>query len=740
MLNSASAMRIQADSFVPGSASVQRSGLRPRPWLPATVLLTAVLAAGPGPAQEVKDESPAPTPTQEATAADAKKVRTAADPQLKRSEDMVVTATRSERSAVDVPVSVTLVPREVLDEAPSRTLDDALRTVVGLNLPLGNSNLIQPTTNNVSMRGLGGSRALVLLDGIPQNDAVAGYVHWNKMPLQDIEKVEVARGAASSLFGNYAMGGVVNIFTRPLEPGRVAADASYGSFNTSRLSASVTEGLGAGFNFGVFANYENTDGYNRTLPEERGAIDIASSSRTFNLMTKFDYKTASGVETFVKGGVVDQDMGQGTPLNNNHQRIYDVSGGARFPLGDSLLSASAFYQDASYSLYASSLVPGAGRDKEYPSVSGEQPGWDLGGSLQWSKPLTGLVKFLTFGLDIRKVTSHDTSQAFNISGQQTSSRASQGHQLFEGVFGEASFLPDPRLEVLLSARLDAWQNTGGQEENTPGGVTTYEDKSATRFDPRLSLRWAVSDAVALRGAAYRAFRAPTLRDLYRSSSQRTLQTVPNPDLGPETLVGGDVGVDLKAGLFTGQVNFFYNQIDGLIARTALATTPILVVQPRNIGTSKSQGVEFIGTFALAKNLSLDLGYAFNDSVVTDNPANPSIVGKQLPDVPRNAGSLALAWAAPFGLSTLFRGRAQSQRYGDDANLLAMDSHAIFDLFVSYPVTKALEVFVSGENLFDYQYVSEVNIGRRLGQPQAFFVGLRFRQPLARLASSAKTGR
>jgi len=89
-----------------------------------------------------------------------------------------------------------------------------------------------------------------------------------------------------------------------------------------------------------------------------------------------------------------------------------------------------------------------------------------------------------------------------------------------------------------------------------------------------------------------------------------------------------------------------------------------------------------------------------------------------------------------GLSVAFRGRAQSERYGDDSNRLAMDSHVIFDLFVSYPVLKTLEIFVSCENLFDQQYISEVNIGRRLGQPQAFFVGLRLRQPLAPLGGSA----
>ena len=136
------------------------------------------------------------------------------------------------------------------------------------------------------------------------------------------------------------------------------------------------------------------------------------------------------------------------------------------------------------------------------------------------------------------------------------------------------------------------------------------------------------------------------------------------------------------------------------------------------------------------SVSFDVGYSFNDSVVTDNPADPSIVGNQLPDVPRHSGNMTLSWTPRWGLSVAFRGRAQSERYGDDSNLLAMDSHVIFDLFVSYPVLQVLEIFVSCENLFDRQYISEVNIGRRLGQPQAFFVGLRLRQPLASLGGGA----
>lgn len=709
----------------------------PRP-LPGIFLLLTAFALGiparPVRAQASPEAPPPAGSSAEAGPADAKPAPT--PPAISRKEEMVVSATRTESSLEDVPVSVTVIPREVLESAPSRTLDDALRTVVGLNLPLGNSNLIQPTTNRVSMRGLGGDRALVLLDGIPLNDGVGGYVHWNKAPLQSIERVEAARGAASSLFGNYAMGGVISITTRPLEPGQVDASASYGSFDTTRLSASVTDGLGNGWSLGLFADYEKTDGYNRTPPADRGAVDVASNSRTVNLMTKLDWASTSGLSFFLKGSATDQDTGQGTPLSNNYQRLYTVAGGGQIPLGDSSLSASAFYQENDYTLDNTALVPGAGRDREYLSGYSGQPGWDSGGSLQWTQPMAGLFKYVTAGLDFRRVASHDRTQVLNQAGQQTSFRQSQGRQYFAGLFAETSFFPDPRFQILLSARIDGWQNVGGMEEKDPGGVTEYPDQSATRFDPRLSLRYALSDVFALRGAAYRAFKAPTLRDLYRSSSQRTLTIVPNPYLGPETLVGGDVGVDVTAGRFRGQLNLFYNTIDNIIARKALATTPVLIVQPQNIGTARAQGVEVMAGFALSKSVSFDLGYSFNDSVVTDNPADPAIVGKQLPDVPRHSGNMTLSWTPRWALSVAFRGRAQSERYGDDANLLAMDSHVIFDLFVSYPILKTLEIFVSCENLFDQQYISEVNIGRRLGQPQAFFVGLRLRQPLASLGGGA----
>lgn len=657
-----------------------------------------------------------------------------ADPALARSDSVVVTATRGERSAADVPVSVTVVPRETVEDAPARTLDDALRNVVGLNLPLGSSNTIQPTTNHVSMRGLGGDRALVLLDGVPLNDAVNGYVPWNKAPLGTVERVEVVRGSAASLFGNYAMGGTVSIFSRPLDGSRLEADASYGSFDTRRLNASVTESLGAGVNAGVFLDAEDTDGYTRALPSERGAIDVPSWSRSLNLQVKAESTLPSGSRLFVKGNALDHDLSQGTRLAKTHRRMYDASAGGRFALGGAELSATLYYQDATYDVDNTQLVPGSGRDEEYLANVAENPGRDVGGSVQWSRGLAGALTFLTFGLDAHRASSDDSVVSYDRYGNRTGTRTNEGHQTFAGLFGEASFLPAPRLELLVSARLDSWKNAGGREESSATGVTTYPDRSTTRLNPRLSARWALKDGLALRGSVYRGFRAPTLKELYRAAVTKTTTVLPNPDLGPETLVGGDVGANVSTKGFRGELNLFWNEIDGLIARETLALKPVLVVQPRNLGSGRSRGIELMGSFALGRGVSADAGYAFTDSVITKNPANPGLVGNRIPDVSVHAGSLAVTWGTGWGPSVTFRGRALGRRYADDSNQLAMDPHLVLDLFASYPVARVLEAFVSVENLLDRQYVSDANVGRRLGPPLEAFAGLRLRLPLHRGAS------
>ncbi len=130
---------------------------------------------------------------------------------------IVVTATRSPRELDDVPVSTTVIGEEEIEASPAPTVDDLLRTVPGVHMPLSSSLVTQPSGQRFSMRGLGGSRALVLLDGVPIHDPYHGTIEWDKVPLESIQQIEIIRGGSASLFGNYAMGGAVNIITKPVE-------------------------------------------------------------------------------------------------------------------------------------------------------------------------------------------------------------------------------------------------------------------------------------------------------------------------------------------------------------------------------------------------------------------------------------------------------------------------------------------------------------------------------------------
>src|SRR5205814_5158198 len=117
----------------------------------------------------------------------------------------------------DVPASVQVLTSDAIDSSPALLADDVLRQVPTFSLFRRTSGLAaQPTTQGVSLRGIGPSgqsRTLVLLDGVPFNDPFGGWVYWSRVPLVSVDRVEITEGTTSSLYGNYAMGGVINIIT-----------------------------------------------------------------------------------------------------------------------------------------------------------------------------------------------------------------------------------------------------------------------------------------------------------------------------------------------------------------------------------------------------------------------------------------------------------------------------------------------------------------------------------------------
>ena len=307
----------------------------------------------------------------------------------------------------------------------------------------------------------------------------------------------------------------------------------------------------------------------------------------------------------------------------------------------------------------------------------------------------------------------------------------RGKQEFFGGFGQVVFklFPVP-LELTLSARYDHFRNYDGFDGN-PGGTGPQPDSNKDSFDPRIAGRYRVGDHVTFRGAAYRAFRAPTLDNLYRGFSTTTGTFLPNSQLGPETMVGGEVGSDLKVGRMLATLTVFRNDVQDLIGSRNLLPSELppgffFGSKNINIGKVRSDGVEVTTECAVTRNFAVTAAYTWTDSRPIDNPEDPGSLGKQIPNIPRNFAALGIRWSPRRRWNAALQTRWVDRTFGDSDHTLPQDSHFIADAHLDYQLTRAIQVFASASNLFDRTYIA-TNSGfepEKLGPPLQAFIGIR----------------
>ena len=191
------------------------------------------------------------------------------------SETVVVTATRDEEAIVDSVALVTALDSDDLAESPGALVDETLARVPGFGLFRRNTSLIaHPTTTGVSLRGLGPSgagRSLVLWDGIPLNDPLGNWVYWNRLPTLLLDRIEVARGGASPLYGSSALGGTIQLFSKyPAPLFQARARAGELGLRDGEVLASHRAG---DFGFVGAARVLDSEGYHRIREAERGSVD-----------------------------------------------------------------------------------------------------------------------------------------------------------------------------------------------------------------------------------------------------------------------------------------------------------------------------------------------------------------------------------------------------------------------------------------------------------------------------------
>ena len=650
-------------------------------------------------------------------------------------EVVVVTPTRTNTRLGETPASVAVVSSEELQQTAALRLDDALRQVAGFQLfRRSGSRTANPTTQGISLRGTGASgasRALMLFDGIPLNDPFGGWIYWGRVPRESVAQVEVLRGGASYLYGGTAWGGVVNVIGLEPERSSLSAELSYGNEQTpsGSMFGSFTRGK---WTMSLGAEISKTDGYIIVDEDERGRVDTPAGSRYSVANLKLERRLGSRGSAFVRGEIFGESRTNGTPLQTNRTHLRNLSAGANFEttdFGNFIFRAYGGTQlfDQNFTAVA------ANRNSESLTRVQRVPSQSMGGTFQWSRAL-GASHTLLAGVDAREVRGASDELAY-VQNRPTFFVGSGGRERTAGVFAEDFFRISPRLFLTAGARFDRWREYAALSATTPVNAAqpsttqTFADRTETAFSPQLSLLYAPSDRVSFTASFTRAFRPATLNELYRSFRVGDVVTLANENLRAERQTGGEAGARfyLFKQKLDSRVTAFWTEINRPIANVTLNATPALITRQRqNLGRTRSRGIEIETEARLDRHWTINGGYLLSDATVLEFPANTSLEGLRIPQVPKHQATLQLRYANPSWVTLGVQARAGGQQFDDDQNRFPLGRYFTLDAIASRRVNSKWDVFVAAENLLNQRYLTGRTPVTTIGPPILVRGGIRFR--------------
>lgn len=653
---------------------------------------------------------------------------------------VTVTAYRTPLGALESPATTRSLSAQSLRSAAVVTLDGAIRQIPGLELFRRSSSLVaNPTSQGVSLRGLGStsaSRTLVTQDDVPLNDAIGGWIHWQEQPELSIQSVELVRGGASDLYGSSAVGGVINLV--PVRPTGDAAEvrSSYGGEGTYDTSVFVAGkrgpwgGLAAGGLIG-------TDGYIQEAPGQRGPVDVASNvhSRNAVLLAEHD---RDGLRLLARISAFDESRHNGTPYQMNATRVVRYALGADWhgPRDGSLV-ARMYGSDERYRQTFSSITNTNAatlgctfRCGESPTRFAFTPDNELGAAVHWSQPV-GAGLLIVAGANVHDVRIWDREQTLGSSSALTNLA---DHQRDAAAWAEGMWTHGG-WTVAASGRMDWFENFDGRQMNWNGrswlpATTQPAQRDEDMFDPRLGVSRKVAAHWAISASGFRAFRAPTPSELYRSTQVGNKLTNPNGNLLSERATGWEAGVVTEWNWGSVRSSYFLTQVNRPIVAVTVnsASSPILLLR-ENLGQIESKGVALDFelaprlSFAPGTTLSIDGGYQYAHAVVSRGTQD---LGNWIPEVARNMATLNMRVSRKrLGLLSL-QSRLSGRQFDDDANAYPLHGYFRLDAYASHGFGKRVEVFAAGENLFDRGIEVSKTPTTTLGQPRVARFGFQVR--------------
>ncbi|MEJ2384058.1 MAG: TonB-dependent receptor [Xanthomonadales bacterium] len=668
----------------------------------------------------------------------------AEDPLL---EEVVVEASRARLTVEDIPVNTSLLSRQDIDEAGLQPVDEILRQIPGFSLlRSADSIAAAPTTTTVSLRGLGGSaasRTLVLLDGMPLHSPYTTEIFWARVPRHRIERVEVVRGGGANAWGNLSLGGVINIVTRKPASSGFQASATLGAPWTVDLAGTASF-VDERWTLTGDAAWYDTDGYYAVPDDQRGPVDTRVRKDHGMVSGRAQYRIGDATRVTLSGSGFREERGGGTALDVNRTRIGTLGAGLEHDTASGgRIDVRLFYDDAR--LEDASVAILGDNQAERLRAFEERPTSVLGAGLTWAQTF-GTHEWLA-GADYRWSDVRVDEWSGYLNGAPSELKTTDSSQDMGGVFVQDTWRPGERWQFNGSLRYDYVTNRGALvRQALDDGATleqeAYPANAERTLNPSLGAVFRAGDRLSLRAAAYRGFRAPTLRELYHSAWIRSgVRLVNNPELAPERLVGAEIGADLDLGENARlRLTVFRNTVEDLVQNITRGQTgdapgvvePCGLLGPNetcreldNVGEMRATGLEFEAEFQPAPRWRLFASYLYNDTEITRAPDNPALVGNRVRQAPEHALTARLRHDGP-GFASSLQARYVGERYEDDLNRLEVDDFLLFDLYLSRPLGAGAEIFLQVENLLDEDYEVRVSNSGDIEIGRSRFVGIGFR--------------
>lgn len=689
--------------------------------------------------------------------------------------EILVTATRTPRSSLLAPADVKIVTSDNWEGRPAITVDDALNTIPGV---FNRRASMTDTQAAVTLGGIPGqNRTLILLDGMPLNNGYTGDVNWAALPLEFLERVEVAPGPFSSLYGGNAMGGVVDLVTKRPQKRRIQVKTGYGtSWQRGDALDDLMRYLVAYEDrwedrFGMFVGYayKSTNGYPKDLnvPSSKPPSGITGWWHTTDpqgnpryvigdkgdntwwddsIRVKFTYdisplthltlgytrlryrynyddphtylRDTAGYPAYAYGSVREGTFAGGRGYNETG--IYLVS--AEKEMGKAQVKLTVGVQDAGenwYTLPATSPLYATldGKNGKFANT----PNTNLLADLQVTIPIRERQMLTLGGSFATTRASTDEYTLLYYKNEESKSALTYnagGKSRDYAVFVQDEIDLGYHLTAYAGVRYDYWETFDGYANQFGSGAVNsrYPSRSASAVSPKMALVFAPLTETIVKGSIGRAFRPPTVYELYRTWTTTGTPRITykgNPHLDPEQTTSWDLGV--TQGLWENariKVTYFENYLSHLIYRaTGTEVAGSRMDEYVNAGKAKSRGVTTEIEQKFGTVVKFFANFTYTDARIKENDAKPSTVGKRLTQLPEKMANVG--GEVRLGpLTATVTGRYVGKRFGTDDNRDAVnhvpgsyDPFVTWDAQVTYRFHQNLSLSWAVLNLANEQYYS-----------------------------------